>query len=179
MDPFIGEIRLLPFSFAPHNWALCNGQILSISSNTALFSIIGVTYGGNGTTTFQLPNLQGQVVAGVGQGPGLRTWDWGEQFGENGVALLSTEMPAHNHMLTGLNNPGTLPSPAANTYLAKDARGGGGIVNYMQAAPGTLNTSMAPQTLGISGGGLPHENRQPFIALNYCIALYGVFPARN
>ncbi|PIW60182.1 tail fiber protein [Shewanella sp. CG12_big_fil_rev_8_21_14_0_65_47_15] len=178
MDPFIGEIRLLPFSFAPHNWALCNGQILSIASNTALFSIIGITYGGNGTTTFQLPNLQGQVVAGVGQGPGLRTWDWGEPFGENDVTLLATEMPAHNHTLTGLNNPGTLPSPAANTYLAKDGRSGG-FVNYMQAAPGTLNTAMAPQTLGISGGGQAHENRQPFIALNYCIALYGVFPARN
>lgn len=178
MDPFIGEIRLLPFSFAPRNWALCNGQILSIASNTALFSIIGTTYGGNGTTTFQLPNLQGQVVTGVGQGPGLRAWDWGEQFGDNGVTLISTEMPAHNHTLTGLNNLGSLSSPAANTYLAKDGRSGG-IVNYMQAAPGTLNTAMAPPTLGISGDGQPHENRQPFLALNYCIALYGVFPARN
>jgi microcystin-dependent protein len=179
MDPFIGEIRLLPFSFAPHNWALCNGQTLAIQSNTALFSIIGTTYGGNGTTNFQLPNLQGQVVAGVGQGPGLRDWAWGEQDGADSVTLLSTEMPAHNHTLTGLNNPGTLPSPTASTYLAKDARGGSGVVTYMQTAPGTLDTAMAPQTLGLNGGGEAHENRQPVIALNYCIALTGVFPARN
>ncbi|EIK44574.1 Tail Collar domain protein [Cellvibrio sp. BR] len=179
MEPFIGEIRLLPFSFAPKNWALCNGQLLSIASNTALFSIIGTTYGGNGTTTFQLPNLQGQVVAGVGQAPGLSNWAWGEQIGQDSVTLLTTEMPAHTHTLTGLNNPGTLPSPAANSYLAKDIRGGGGIVNYMQTAPGSINSTMAPQTMGISGGSLPHENRQPFIALNYCIALTGIFPSRN
>ena len=178
MEPFIGEIRLLPFSFAPKNWALCNGQLLPIQSNTALFSIIGVTYGGNGTTNFQLPNLQGQVVAGVGQGPGLRMWDWGEQQGEDGVTLLTTEMPAHNHLITAMNNPGNAATPAADSYLAKDIRGGSGVVNYM-LAPGTVNTSMAPQTIGINGGGQAHENRQPFLALNYCIALTGMFPARN
>jgi len=178
MEPFVGEIRLLPFTFAPRNWALCNGQILPIQSNTALFSIIGTTYGGNGTTNFQLPNLQGQVVAGVGQGPGLRSWDWGEQFGEAAVTLLTTEMPAHNHLISGMNNSGSGAVPAADAYLAKDGRGGAGTINYM-LAPGSTNTAMAAQTIGINGGGNPHENRQPFLALNYCIALAGVFPARN
>ncbi len=179
MEPFIGEIRLLPFSFAPKNWALCNGQILPIQSNTALFSIIGTTYGGNGTTNFQLPNLQGQVVAGVGQGPGLSPWSWGEQQGENGVTLLTTEIPAHNHLITAMNNPGNASTPAADAYLAKDVRGGsGGTINYM-LTPGATNTTMAPQTIGVSGGSQAHENRQPFLALNYCIALAGVFPARN
>jgi microcystin-dependent protein len=163
MEPFIGEIRLLPFSFAPKNWALCNGQILPIQQNTALFSIIGTTYGGNGTTNFQLPNLQGQVVAGVGQGPGLSPWSWGEQQGE----------------ITAMNNPGNASTPAADAYLAKDVRGGsGGTINYM-LTPGTINTTMAPQTIGVAGGGVAHENRQPFLALNYCIALAGVFPVRN
>jgi microcystin-dependent protein len=178
MEPFIGEIRLLPFSFAPKNWALCNGQLIPIQQNTALFSIIGTTYGGNGTTNFQLPNLQGQVVAGVGQGPGLSLWSWGEQQGEDSVTLLTTEMPAHNHLITAMNNAGTAPTPAADAYLAKDIRGGSGVINYM-LAPGTTNTTMAAQTIGVSGGGTAHENRQPFLALNYCIALAGVFPARN
>lgn len=178
MEPFIGEIRLLPFSFAPKNWALCNGQILPIQQNTALFSIIGTTYGGNGTTNFQLPNLQGQVVAGVGQGPGLSLWSWGEQQGENGVTLLTTEIPAHNHLITAMNNPGSAPTPAADAYLAKDVRGGAGVINYM-LTPGAANTAMAPQTIGVTGGNTAHENRQPFLALNYCIALAGVFPARN
>jgi len=177
MEPFVGEIRLLPFSFAPKNWALCNGQLLAIQSNTALFSIIGTTYGGNGTTTFQLPNLQGQTVAGVGAGPGLSDWSWGETRGENSVALVATEMPAHSHSVTGYNNPGTAATPAANAYLARDTRGGG-VVNYM-LTPGAANAAMGPQALQPTGGGQPHENRQPFIALNYCIALYGVFPARN
>jgi microcystin-dependent protein len=178
MEPFIGEIRLLPFSFAPKNWALCNGQLLAIQSNTALFSIIGITYGGNGTTTFQLPNLQGQTVAGVGAGPGLSDWSWGETRGENSVALGATEMPAHTHALNGFNNVGTAATPAANTYLARDGRTGGGIVSYA-LTPGAANAQMDPQALQPSGGGQPHENRQPFLALNYCIALTGVFPQRN
>lgn len=178
MEPFVGEIRLLPFSFAPKNWALCNGQILAIQSNTALFSIIGTAYGGNGTTNFQLPNLQGQVVAGVGQGPGLSPWSWGEQQGEDGVTLLTTEIPAHNHLITAMNNPGSASTPAADTYLAKDVRGGAGVINYM-LAPGVTNTVMAPQTIGVTGGNTAHENRQPFLALNYCIALYGIYPPRN
>lgn len=177
MEPFVGEIRLLPFSFAPKNWALCNGQLLAIQSNTALFSIIGTTYGGNGTTTFQLPNLQARVVAGVGTAPGLSDWGWGEEKGADSVALAVAEMPAHSHSLNGFNNIGTVTAPAANTYLARDGRGGG-VVNYT-LTPGTTNAAMDPQALQPSGGGQPHENRQPFLAVNYCIALVGNYPARN
>lgn len=178
MDPFIGEIRLLPFNFAPRDWALCNGQLLAIQSNTALFSIIGTTYGGNGTSNFQLPNLQGRVVAGVGQGPGLRQWDWGEMYGDASVSLNIPSMPAHNHSITAMNNSGTAATPTTDAYLAKDVRGGGGAVNYMQSG-GAPNTTMAAQVIGVVGGSQPHENRQPFLALNYCIALVGVYPQRN
>lgn len=177
MEPFIGEIRLFPFNFAPRDWALCDGQLLPISTNTALFSIVGTTYGGDGRNTFGLPNLQGQVVVGVGQGPGLSDWMWGERYGADEVTLISAQIPAHNHLLTGLNNPGTLPTPESNSYLAKDTRAGG-LVNYMKAG-GAPNTTMAVQTLGVSGGNQSHENRQPFLALNYCIALFGIFPSRN
>lgn len=177
MDPFIGEIRLLPFNFAPKNWALCNGQLLPIQQNTALFSIIGTTYGGNGVNNFQLPNLQGRVVGGVGTGPGLSSWDWGEERGEDGVVLQLNEIPAHNHLITAYNNPGTVSTPSATTFLARDTRSGG-VTSYM-AATANANAQMAAQTIGVTGGNLPHENRQPFLVLNYCIALQGVFPARN
>lgn len=177
MDPFLGEIRLLPFNFAPRNWALCNGQILPIQQNTALFSIIGTTYGGNGVSNFQLPNLQGRVVGGVGTGPGLSSWDWGEERGEDGVILQLTEIPAHNHLINAYNNPGTAATPSATTYLARDTRGGG-VTSYM-AAVANANVQMAPETIGSTGNNVAHENRQPFLVLNYCIALQGVFPARN
>ncbi|MBO9678771.1 MAG: phage tail protein [Acidovorax sp.] len=178
MDQFIGEIRAFPFSFAPKDWALCNGQLLAISSNTALFSILGTIYGGNGTTTFGLPNLQGRVIVAPGQGPGLSLWDLGQEEGSDSVTLLSTEMPAHNHMITGMNNPGAQPAPNGNCYLCRDVRGGSGVIQYMQTG-GSPSASMAPNTLGASGGTTPHENRQPFLVLNYCIALKGEFPARN
>jgi microcystin-dependent protein len=176
MQPFIGEIRLLPFNFAPRNWALCDGQLIPIQSNTALFSIIGTTYGGDGRTTFALPNLQGQAVTGVGQGPGLSDWRWGEAAGTNSVTLSQAEMPAHNHTLTAYNNPGSVSTPAADTFLARDTRAGG-VMSYMQT-PGTADAQMASDTLGAAGSSQSHENRQPLLALNYCIALTGVFPPR-
>lgn len=177
MDPFIGEIRLFPFSFAPKNWALCNGQLLPIQQYTALFSIIGTTYGGNGVNNFQLPNLQGRVVAGVGTGPGLSSWDWGEEKGEDSVVLTINEIPAHNHLINAYNNPGTGNAPTSTNFLARDTRSSG-VTNYM-AAVASANVQMSPATIGITGNNTPHENRQPFLALNYCIALQGVFPARN
>ncbi|CAN7552923.1 phage tail protein [Acidovorax sp. Leaf76] len=178
MDQFIGEIRAFPFSFAPKDWALCNGQVLPITSNTALFSILGTTYGGDGKTTFGLPDLQGRVIVSPGQSPGLSQWFWGEIAGSDSVTLLSTEMPMHNHQITGMNNIGTLPAPDSNSYLSRDARGGSGVIQYMQTG-GTPSAPMAPNTLLPSGGTTPHENRQPFLVLNYCIALRGEFPARN
>jgi microcystin-dependent protein len=178
MEQFIGEIRAFPFNFAPKDWALCNGQLLAVSSNTALFAILGTTYGGNGTSTFGLPNLQGRVVVGAGQGPGLRFWELGEMAGEDNVTLLSTEMPFHSHSITGMNNPGTQPAPSDTAYLSRDIRGGSGVIQYMQTG-GTPATPMAPNALGVSGSTMPHDNQQPFQVLNYCIALRGIFPARN
>ena len=178
MDQFIGEIRAFPFNFAPKNWALCNGQLLAISSNTALFSIIGTYYGGDGKVTFGLPNLQGRVIVAPGQGPGLSPWDLGEVQGSDNVTLLSTQMPMHSHQVTGMNNVGTLTAPDNTCYLSRDVRGGTGAIQYMQTG-GNPAAAMAPNALLPTGGNLPHENRQPFLVLNYCIALQGEYPARN
>lgn len=177
MDPFIGEIRAFPFSFPPRSWALCNGQMLAISTNSALFSILGITYGGNGETTFCLPNLQGRVIVAPGQGPG-EVWDWGQVKGADGVALPSTAMPAHIHQITGMNNPGTVPAPNDTCYLGRDVRGGSGVIRYMQTG-GSTSAAMATNMLALSGETAPHENRQPFLVMNYCIALSGIWPARN
>lgn len=180
MDQFIGEIRVFPYNFAPKGWALCNGQLMPISGNTALFAIIGTIYGGDGKTTFALPNLMGRVVPGVGQGPGLSMWDPGQIEGENQVSLLEAEMPAHNHSFVALNIPGTAGSPDGNSFLARDVRGGGGTVNYMNNSQGIApNTSMSPIAIAPSGNSQAHENRQPYLSLNFCIALEGEFPPRN
>jgi microcystin-dependent protein len=178
MDQFIGEIRAFPFNFAPKNWALCNGQLLAISSNTALFSIIGTYYGGDGRVTFGLPNLQSRVIVSPGQGPGLSEWVLGEAQGSDNVTLLSTEIPMHSHQVIGMNNAGTEAAPNGTCYLSRDVRGGTGTIQYMQTG-GSPSAAMAPNTLLSSGGTLPHENRQPFLVLNYCIALQGEYPARN
>lgn len=178
MDQFIGEIRAFPFNFPPKGWALCNGQLLAISSNTALFSILGINYGGDGKVTFGLPNLQGRVVVAPGQGPGLSPWDLGETQGDDSVTLLSTEMPAHSHPITGMNNAGTESTPNGTCYLSRDVRGGSGILQYMQTGSNPSAT-MAPTALMPGGASQPHENRQPFLVLNYCIALTGEYPARN
>lgn len=178
-EPFLGEVRLLPYTFPPKGWALCNGQILPIASNSALFSIIGTMYGGNGTTNFALPNLPGCVVVGAGAGPGLQNWVPGMSEGSDTVTLIATEMPAHNHTLSGLDVVGTTGTPSANAYLGQDRRGGTGNVDFLAPSATTVDTSMDPQALSVSGGSQAHENRQPFLALNFCIAMQGIFPPRN
>ena len=178
MEQFIGEIRAFPFSFPPKNWAYCNGQIMTIASNTALFSVLGTTYGGDGTTTFALPNLQNRVVLAPGQGPGLSKWDLGEMVGTDSVTLMPTDMPLHNHLITGMNNAGTEPTPKGDAYLSRDVRGGSGVIQYMQTGA-ALSTPMASNSISVNGGTQPHENRQPFLVLRYCIATYGDFPPRN
>lgn len=178
MEPFIGEVRLLPYNFAPKGWALCNGQVLPISSNTALFSILGTVYGGDGKTTFALPNLQGRVVPGAGQGPGLQNWMPGMQGGSDSVTLISDEMPAHNHTLSGLDVVGTVDAPSADAYLGQDRRGGQGNIDFLAPSDTTVDTSMDTQALTINGGSQPHENRQPFLSANFCIATQGIFPQR-
>lgn len=160
--PFIGEIRIMAFNFAPRSWALCNGQLLPINQNQALFALLGTTYGGNGTTNFALPNLQGRSPMGFGASHPL-----GESSGEAAHTLTQNEIPQHLHELRGVSAPGTTFGPA-NGYFAAH-RGG-----YAQA----LGTALAASS-SAAGGSQPHENRPPYLGLNFCIALTGIFPSRN
>lgn len=173
-DPFVGEIRIFPFGFAPLGWAQCNGQILPISQNVALFSLLGTTYGGNGVSNFALPNLQGRVPLGPGQGPGLSPHDLGESGGQIAVTLPKSQVPAHTHALQGDPRPATLNGPAPENALARSAPD-----IYKQpsgaATPQQLNASVVTA----SGGGQPHNNLQPYLVLNFCIALRGIFPTQN
>ena len=169
-EPFIAEIRIFPGNFAPRSWAFCNGQLLPISQNTALFSLLGTTYGGDGRTTFALPDLQGRAPMHPGQGPGLSLRDLGQTDGVETVTLLESEMPHHAHTLSADNALGNSRSPAGNSL----ARAVGGLA---YRAPSSL-VAMSDQALSISGGSLPHNNMQPYLVLNFIIALQGIFPAR-
>ena len=171
-DPFVAEIRIFPFNFAPKGWAFCDGQLLPLSQNTALFSLLGTTYGGNGKSNFALPDLQGRAPMHPGQGPGLSLHDLGETGGSQTVSLLESEIPAHSH--------GAFAAPALvagdgnlapGNAFAKSSQGNvyGSAANLVQLSPSTL----AP-----AGGDQPHNNMQPYLTLNFCIALQGVFPAR-
>lgn len=173
-DPFVAEIRIFPFNFAPKGWAFCDGQILPISQNTALFSLLGTVYGGDGKSTFALPDLQGSVAMHPGQGQGLSLRDLGEIGGAETVTLLVTEMPFHTHTLQAFNQLGDQFGPNANGTFTLARSGGGAVYNTTVS---NLVT-MAPQALSPAGGSLPHNNMQPYLTLNYCIALQGVFPAR-
>ncbi|WP_346838994.1 tail fiber protein [Microbulbifer sp. SAOS-129_SWC] len=180
MDPFIGEIRQLPFNSAPRGWALCDGQLLPISQNTALFSIIGTTYGGNGTTTFALPDLRGRVAPGAGQAPGFQYWELGTVRGEGAVTLTSAEMPQHNHGMHGLDQTGDTNQPSNTAFLGQDGgRGGQGSINFLAPPETQPDATLTPEVLSLSGESQAHENRQPFLSVNYCIALTGIFPSRS
>jgi microcystin-dependent protein len=175
MDPFVAEIRIFPFNFAPKGWAFCNGQLLPISQNTALFALLGTTYGGDGKSTFALPDLQGSAPMHPGQGPGLSLHDLGEMSGVESVTLLQSEMPAHAHGVGRASNvTGDSTSPA-NSVWAMAGAGRGAAALYIAGPPtGKVNQfSLAP-----TGGSLPHNNMQPYLTLNFCIALQGVFPQR-
>lgn len=172
-DPFVAEIRIYPFNFAPRGWALCNGQLLPISQNTALFSLLGTTYGGNGQSTFALPNLQGCAPMHPGQGPGLSLHDLGETGGSDAVTLLESEIPVHTHALQADSNIASLNAPGADRALARSS---GGFA-YQQSPTGPV--SLSPQTLTPAGGNLPHNNLMPYLTLNFCIALQGVYPPRS
>jgi microcystin-dependent protein len=170
-DPFVAEIRIFGFNFAPQGWAFCQGQLLPLSQNTALFSLLGTTYGGNGKSNFALPNLQGSAPMFWGQGPGLSLHDLGEMSGSENVTLLESEMPAHSHqagVVADLSNSGGIPGPQSYLAIAN-------IATYKS----TANTTMSPSQLSITGGSLPHNNMQPYLTLNFCIALQGVFPPRS
>ena len=173
-DPFVAEIRIFPFNFAPKGWAFCDGQLLPLSQNTALFSLLGTVYGGDGKSTFALPDLQGSAAMHPGQGQGLSQRFLGEIGGSENVTLLVSEMPFHTHTLRGGVDPGNLFGPNASepTILT---RASGGSPYTTTTAP---SVTFAPQALAPAGGSLPHNNMQPYLTLNFCIALQGVFPAR-
>ncbi len=171
-NPFVAEIRIFPFNFAPKGWAFCDGQILPLSQNTALFSLLGTTYGGDGKSNFALPNLQGCAPMHPGQGPGLSLHDLGETGGEDTVTLLDSEMPAHSHQLSGSVGRGSAVNTPGGTSLLTASQGG-----LVYTTP-PANTAMARQGTSVNGGSQPHDNLMPYLALNFCIALQGVFPPR-
>ncbi|MCW2755731.1 MAG: microcystin dependent protein [Marmoricola sp.] len=174
-NPFVGEIRAVGFSFAPRGWALCNGQLIPISQNTALFSLLGTFYGGDGRTTFALPNLQGSFCVGTGQGPGLSEVVTGEQGGASAVALVTSQMPLHSHTPAAAAGPGDQASPQAAIWA--EAHYGRALDRqYSTAAP---SVAMAPNALATAGGSQPHNNMSPYLTLNFIIAMQGVFPARS
>jgi len=182
-NPFVAEIRIFTGNFAPKGWALCDGQILPISQNTALFSLLGTTYGGDGKSNFALPNLQGASPMQAGQGPGLSLRDLGEVGGEQTLTLLQTEMPAHSHTLQGFSTAfggGADPTNAAfaKTRWFQDNTNKGMVASYNAPSPQN-NVQMHPFGVSIAGGNLPHNNLQPFLGLTFIIALQGVFPPRS
>jgi microcystin-dependent protein len=172
-NPFLAEVRIFTGGFAPKGWALCDGQLLPISQNTALFSLLGTTYGGNGTSNFALPNLQGCAPMQAGQGPGLSLRDLGETAGEQTVTLLQTEMPSHTHTAMAVSAGGGTNSPVNAAWA------GGGRGAPPMYAPAANLVAMSPFATSIAGGNLPHNNMMPFLGLTFIIALQGVFPARS
>ena len=188
-DPFVAEIRIFPFNFAPVGWAFCNGQVMPISQNTALFSLLGTTYGGNGTSNFQLPNLQGRVPMHQGNGAGLTPRVIGEFSGSENTQLLSNNLPLHNHPLNALATAGTTNVPASGVGLAEPS----GAVTISHPAPdfpgitvavnayasGTPNTPLAAASIGLTGGNVPISILQPYLVVNFVICMVGIYPTRN
>jgi len=201
MEGTIGEIRIFAGNFAPRGWQLCQGQTLSIATDTTLFSIIGTTYGGDGQSTFKLPDLQSRIPVGTGSGPGLPVYDTGEAWGSEGVSLISTQMPMHSHAATvsggdgtatfdatlyGVNDAGGVETPAGN-ILGVDSSGGAsyaasGTQVAMHSGSVVVNNLHGPLPtigVGVAGGSQPHSNIQPVLAVNYIICVEGIYPSRN
>jgi microcystin-dependent protein len=180
-DQFLAEIRIFPFDFAPIQWAFCNGQLLPVSQFTALFSLIGTFYGGDGRSTFQLPNLQGCCAIDAGQGPGLSEYSIGESGGSTNVTLTGQELPIHSHdFMVKAAADATTASAGGNVYEKANfnAQGSSGsIFTYTATAPG--NTRLNPNAIAVSGSSAPHNNMMPYLTLNFCIAMQGIFPPRG
>jgi len=172
-DPFVAEIRIFPYTFAPKGWAFCDGQLLPLSQNTALFSLLGTTYGGNGKSNFALPDLQSRAPMHPGQGNGLSLHDLGETGGSDTVTLLQSEIPAHSHTVSAVGgDPADLQGPSPARAVARSANG-------FAYTSGPANAAMAQDGLPPAGGGQPHNNMQPYLPLYFNIALQGVFPPRS
>lgn len=171
-NPFLAEIRIFPFNFPPKGWAFCDGQILPLSQNTALFSLLGTTYGGDGKSNFALPNMQGNSPMHPGQGPGLSLHDLGETGGEQAVTLLESEIPSHTHALQADPRPATLDTPGPQNALARSSPN-------IYKAPTANIVQLAGQAVAPAGGDQPHNNMMPYLTLNFCIALQGVYPPRS
>jgi len=179
MEPFIGQIQLFPYNFAPRSWAPCNGQLLPIAQNTALFSLIGTFYGGDGRTTFALPDLRGRVPVGAGHGPGLSNWNVGQQGGSESNTITTQQMPSHNHTFSG-----TVTVPVSAEDADQDEAAGKYLANgtfYHNAADASYGAGpiAVAGTVGNAGGGTPVNNIQPSLGMHYCIALQGIFPSRS
>jgi microcystin-dependent protein len=175
-EPFLGEMRYFGFNFAPRGWTLCNGQTLPINQNQALFALLGTLYGGNGVSTFQLPNLQGRVGVGMGSGPGLSAYSVGQTGGEENHTIAANEMPQHTHSVNCKNtvdNSGTPTSPVGKFWTKEN----NGDAPYQTSAAGL--TAMHASAVGGMGGGQPHPNIQPSLVVTCCIAVAGIFPSRN
>lgn len=170
-DPFIAEIRILPFNFAPRGWAWCDGQLLPLAQNTALFSLLGTTYGGDGRSNFALPDLRERSPLHAGQGPGLAQRSLGEAGGQATVTLAESQLPAHSHNVVA-HGPGTTGTPSGAARLAANA-------TAPVYGPAVDAVALAPEAIGPTGGGVPHANRQPYLACYFAIALQGVFPPRS
>jgi microcystin-dependent protein len=179
-SPFVAEVRMFGCNFAPTGWAQCNGQLLPLSQNTALFSLVGTFYGGDGKSTFALPNLQGSLATHQGQGKGLQEWFLGQMQGSDEVTLLQSEMPAHNHAFIAKTGAGNSIDPSGALLSTGSWQSGTsfGAITIYSTDTASL-TQMNPQTLGVAGADLPHNNLMPYCVVEYCIALQGVFPPRT
>lgn len=178
-EPYVGEIRMFGGNFAPRGWAFCNGQLLSIQTNQALFSILGTTYGGNGQSTFGLPNFQGSVPIHWGTGPGLTPRVLGEKAGSESVSLLQAQMPMHTHLVACKSEAGSLTSPSGNFPAGNLVNRDTGVAQDTSYETAPPDGAMNPAALSQAGGSQPHENMQPFLAVSFIIALVGIFPSRN
>ena len=180
MEPFIGQIMMVGFNFEPRGWAFCDGRLLAISQYTALFSLLGTMYGGDGRTTFALPDLRGRSAVGMGHAPGLSTIPIGQKGGTEQVTLTAANLPSHNHVLNVSNAAGTTSNPQggvpANSQFQADRSS---PVVQVSSYGSTPNATMSPQAIGNSGGNIPFNNRNPFLGVNYIIALQGIFPSRS